>query len=132
MEITAAIVSEKGSNFKLTEVTLGEPRIDEVLVKIVATEIPTGELVCIGVARKPLELETNIFLTKGYKIKWINQGDSVPQEFIPKLINMYKGGQFPFDRLIKKYDFEDINGAIEDSEKGKTIKAVLLIGNYNN
>jgi aryl-alcohol dehydrogenase len=45
---------------------------------------------------------------------------------------MYKGGQFPFDRLIKKYDFEDINEAIEDSEKGKTIKAVLLIGNYNN
>jgi aryl-alcohol dehydrogenase len=105
---------------------------NEVINTILSCLAPTGELVCIGVARKPLELETNIFLTKGFKIKWINQGDSVPQEFIPKLINMYKGGRFPFDKLIKKYDFQDINEAVEDSEKGKTIKAVLLIGNHNN
>lgn len=31
------------------------------------------------------------------------------------------------DKLIKKYAFEDINQAVEDSEKGKTIKSVLLI-----
>ncbi|RYY21968.1 MAG: NAD(P)-dependent alcohol dehydrogenase, partial [Sphingobacteriaceae bacterium] len=103
---------------------------NEVINNILASLAPVGELVCIGVARKPLELETNIFLTKGYKIKFINQGDSVPQEFIPKLIHMYQGGQFPFDKLIKKYAFEDINQAVEDSEKGRTIKSVLLIGDY--
>ncbi|RYY22061.1 MAG: NAD(P)-dependent alcohol dehydrogenase [Sphingobacteriaceae bacterium] len=104
---------------------------NEVINNILSSLAPVGELVCIGVARKPLELETNIFLTKGYKIKWINQGDSVPQEFIPKLIHMYQNGQFPFDRLIKKYAFEEINKAVEDSEKGRTIKSVLLIGNYD-
>jgi aryl-alcohol dehydrogenase len=54
-----------------------------------------GELAIIGVATKPLELETNIFLTKGYKIKFFSQGDSVPQEFIPKLIKMYQKGNSP-------------------------------------
>jgi len=44
---------------------------------------------------------------------------------IPKLINYFEEGQFPFDRLIKFYDFEHINQAIEDSENGKTIKAIV-------
>lgn len=70
-----------------------------------------------------------IYLTKGYEIRFINQGDSVPQEFIPKLITMYQNGSFPFDRLIRNYPFE-INQAIDDSQKGITIKAVLSIGQY--
>lgn len=103
---------------------------NEVINNSLACLAPVGEIAIIGVATRPLELETNIFLTKGYKIKFVNQGDSVPQEFIPKLIRMYQAGQFPFDRLIKKYAFEDINQAVEDSEKGRTIKSVLLIDNY--
>lgn len=91
---------------------------------------PAGEMALIGVASRPLELQTNIFLTKGYKIKFVNQGDSVPQEFIPKLIHMYMNGQFPFDKLIKTYAFDDINQAVDDSEKGRTIKSVLRIGDY--
>lgn len=102
----------------------------DVITNTLNSMAPVGELALIGVATRALELETNIFLTKGYKIKFVNQGDSVPVEFIPKLINMYLNGQFPFDKLIKKYSFEDINKAVEDSEKGKTIKSVLLIGDY--
>ncbi|HEX8517903.1 MAG TPA: NAD(P)-dependent alcohol dehydrogenase [Bacteroidia bacterium] len=100
----------------------------EVINNTLASLAPVGEIALIGVATKPLQLETNIFLTKGYKIKFVNQGDSVPQEFIPKLIRMYMNGQFAFDKLIKTYPFEEINQAIEDSEKGKTIKSVLKIG----
>ncbi|MGS2739273.1 NAD(P)-dependent alcohol dehydrogenase [Sinomicrobium sp. M5D2P17] len=104
---------------------------NEVINNTLESLAPVGELAIIGVATKPLELQTNIFLTKGYKIRFVNQGDSVSEEFIPKLINMFKNGQFPFDRLIKKYSFEKINQAVADSEKGKTIKSVLLIGDYN-
>jgi len=104
---------------------------NEVINNTLASLAPVGELAIIGVASRPLQLETNIFLTKGYKIKFVNQGDSVPQEFIPKLIKMYQNGQFPFDKLIKTYPFEEINQAIEDSEKARTIKSVLRIGEYN-
>ncbi len=55
----------------------------------------------------------------------IVEGDSIPKLFIPKLIEYYKKGQFPFDRLIKFYDFKDINQAFADSHSGKVIKAVL-------
>lgn len=55
----------------------------------------------------------------------ITEGDSIPKLFIPRLIEYYKRGQFPFDKLTKFYSFEDINQAITDSHSGKVIKAVL-------
>ena len=33
--------------------------------------------------------------------------------------------QFPFDRLVKFYPFEEINQAIHDSENGKAIKPIV-------
>jgi aryl-alcohol dehydrogenase len=53
----------------------------------------------------------------------------VPQKFIPKLIKLYQDGRFPFDRLVKFYDFTKINRAIADSKRGSTLKPVLLISN---
>jgi len=66
-------------------------------------------------------------LPEGRKTLGIIQGDAVPQHFIPKLIELYKEGHFPFDRLLKFYDFGDINKAIADSKRGDTIKPVLRI-----
>ena len=45
MEITAAVVKEKGSNFELQKVTLDAPDAEEVLVKIVATGICHTDMV---------------------------------------------------------------------------------------
>ena len=53
------------------------------------------------------------------------EGDSNPKLFIPELLEHYKAGRFPFDKLIEYYDFGDINTAMDDSLSGKTIKAVL-------
>jgi aryl-alcohol dehydrogenase len=66
-------------------------------------------------------------LPEGRKTLGIIQGDAVPQEFIPKLIQLYKAGQFPYNRLLKFYDFGEINKAIADSKRGDTIKPVLRI-----
>jgi aryl-alcohol dehydrogenase len=55
------------------------------------------------------------------------EGDAIPQLFIPKLISYYKRGMFPFDKLIKFYDFEDINQAFADSADGSVIKPVVRI-----
>ena len=66
-------------------------------------------------------------LKGGRKILGIIQGDSVPQDFIPKMIAWYRAGQFPFDRLVRFYDFREINQAIADASRGDTIKPVLRI-----
>ncbi|NLV50535.1 MAG: NAD(P)-dependent alcohol dehydrogenase [Clostridiales bacterium] len=55
------------------------------------------------------------------------EGCSVPQVFIPKLLDYYRQGRFPFDRLITFYDFEDINKACADMLAGKVLKPVLVM-----
>lgn len=84
----------------------------------------------VGAASKPLEIDMNAYVGRGIQLIGIAEGDSVPNDFIPAMVRMYLNGQFPFDKLIKKYTFEDINKAIEDSEKGISIKPVIMIGDY--
>ena len=67
------------------------------------------------------------YLPEGRRALSIIQGDAVPQHFIPKMIALHQAGQFPFDRLLKFYNFSDINSAIADSRRGGAIKPVLRI-----
>jgi aryl-alcohol dehydrogenase len=66
-------------------------------------------------------------LPGGRRALSIVQGDAVPQVFIPMLIDYYRKGLFPFDRLEKFYDFGQINRAIADARCGRTIKPVLRV-----
>ncbi|MFS8652071.1 MAG: hypothetical protein FWJ66_09185 [Caldibacillus sp.] len=45
------------------------------------------------------------------KILGVLMGDAVPQLTIPQLIQYYKEGKFPINKLIKFYKFKDINQA---------------------
>ena len=54
------------------------------------------------------------------------EGQSVPKLFIPELINYYKEGKFPFDKLVKTYEMSELEQAIHDMESGKTIKPIIL------
>jgi aryl-alcohol dehydrogenase len=74
-------------------------------------------------------IDVNGVMIPAKRIIGIVQGDVIAHTFVPTLIEFYRQGKFPFDRLIKHYDFADINQAIEDSETGKTIKPVLRIAN---
>lgn len=73
-------------------------------------------------------VDVNSVMIPAKRIMGIVQGDVIAHTFIPTLIEFYRQGKFPFDKLIKHYDFEQINEAIADSESGKTIKPVLRIG----
>ncbi|MDR1422303.1 MAG: NAD(P)-dependent alcohol dehydrogenase [Coriobacteriales bacterium] len=55
----------------------------------------------------------------------LTEGASNPQVFIPELVQYYKEGRLPIDRLIGFYDFRDIEKAFEDSHTGATIKPIL-------
>lgn len=67
------------------------------------------------------------FMSGGRRLIGIVEGESNPDEFIPMLIELYRRGRLPFDRLVRFYPLERINEAIHDSETGRTIKPVLLM-----
>ena len=59
------------------------------------------------------------------RIFGVSEGNSVPKVFIPQLIRYYKQGRFPVDKLMKFYSFDQINEAMDDSNAGRAIKAVV-------
>ena len=62
---------------------------------------------------------------RGASLEGIIQGAAIPRTFLPKLLKLNKQGLFPYERLIKNYDFVDINQAFADSKSGHVIKPVL-------
>ena len=108
------------------EFTLECTGIPKVLRQAVDSLMMGGTCGLIGVA--PVGVEVNLemqTILDGRTVKGIVEGDCISDVFIPQLIDLYKQGRFPFDRLIKFYPMDKINEAAEDSEKGKTLKAVL-------
>ncbi|AXQ31072.1 NAD(P)-dependent alcohol dehydrogenase [Solimonas sp. K1W22B-7] len=90
--------------------------------------LPNGQLGLVGVSPMEANLPVNIMsmITRGIGIKAILEGDSQPREFIPQLVELYRQGKFPFDRLIKTFPFEQINEAAHASEDGSVIKPVVV------
>jgi aryl-alcohol dehydrogenase len=61
----------------------------------------------------------------GRTIRGIIEGDSVPDIFIPQLVELYMQGRFPIDKLVKFYSLDQINEAAADSEHGTVLKPVI-------
>nr|BFE74790.1 hypothetical protein GCM10020092_080910 [Actinoplanes digitatis] len=87
-----------------------------------------GTLALVGAANPGTEVsfEIGLSLVKGWTFKTVIQGSSVPQVFIPKLIELWGQGRFPMDRIMRNYRHEDINQGFEDSHSGRTIKPVIV------
>lgn len=86
----------------------------------------TGTCGIIGVA--PLGTEVSLDMNSllfGRSVRGIIEGDSVPDIFIPQMIELWRQGRFPFDRLIRFYPLSQIEEAAEASERGEVLKAVL-------
>ena len=65
-------------------------------------------------------------LLTGQKIRGICEGEVDPLLFIPLMLDHYKNGNFPFDRLITTYPFDKINEAIDAQHRGECVKPVLV------
>jgi aryl-alcohol dehydrogenase len=106
--------------------TLETSALASVLREAVEALMPAGTCVLLGSARAGTEvsLETP-FLQNGRVVRGVIQGDSVPKQFIPQLVDHIAAGRFPLERLVTYYDLADINRAAEESASGATIKPVL-------
>jgi aryl-alcohol dehydrogenase len=88
--------------------------------------MPAGTCVLLGSARKGSEVSFEMpFLQQGRVVRGVVQGDSVPRQFIPKLVDLIMAGKFPIEKMTTFYDFADINRAAQDSAAGIAIKPVL-------
>ena len=86
-----------------------------------------GTLALVGAAAPGTvaPFEIGLSLVKGWTFKTIVQGSSIPQQFIPRLVDLWSAGRFPFDKMIRTYKLNDINLAFSDSAAGQTVKPVI-------
>jgi aryl-alcohol dehydrogenase len=58
-------------------------------------------------------------------VRGIVEGDAEPRTFIPYLVERFREGKFPIDRLTGFYPFEEINAAVAAGTSGRTIKPIV-------
>jgi aryl-alcohol dehydrogenase len=87
---------------------------------------PLGTLALVGVGAPEVEINVQAVIGGGKTIRGIIEGDAVPQTFLPALLDLHAQGLLPIDKLIRTYDFDDIETAVADAATGSTIKPVLV------
>ncbi|MFC3932528.1 zinc-binding dehydrogenase [Streptococcus dentapri] len=88
---------------------------------------PSGTEVIIGMTGELTLSVQEELMQDSKKLIGLVEGDSIPQLFIPKLVEYYKAGLFPFDKLIKLYPFQDVQKAIDAMLDGSVIKPIVTM-----
>ncbi|WP_426573939.1 NAD(P)-dependent alcohol dehydrogenase [Aquihabitans sp. McL0605] len=78
----------------------------------------------VGIQTEPLTLDPLALI--GKNVSGILEGGADPQVLVPRLIELWREGRFPFDRLIETFPLSAINDAEAASLAGKVVKPVLL------
>jgi aryl-alcohol dehydrogenase len=114
-----------GAGADYTLEAAGDPRALRQAVDALA---PLGVCCLAGSARKGVEVALEMpIVQQGRTLRGCIQGDAPPDEFLPMLFAHYRARRLPVDRLIRYYDFCDINRAVDDAISGRTVKPVLKI-----
>ena len=77
-----------------------------------------------AVTFNPTLVQTKCLQIKGSIMAGAN---TIPEFFIQKLIGFWRQGLFPFEKLVRFYDFDQINDAIHDAEDGSAIKPIMRL-----
>ena len=90
---------------------------------------PKGKLGIVGASdpQEMLRFNESQFMGGGRTVMGILGGDSNLAEFLIELLRHHAAGRFPFERLVRYFDFDQIDAAIHASETGAVVKPVLVM-----
>jgi aryl-alcohol dehydrogenase len=107
-----------GVNFTLNTTTV--PAIYDAAIQVLALRGTAG---FVSVPSQPWT--PRMFDLHGKGMRGILGGDANPQVAIPMMLDYWRQGLFPIERLITLYDFTDIGAAFAACGQGAVIKPVL-------
>jgi aryl-alcohol dehydrogenase len=120
-----AILDMTGGGAEFSLECVGNPAVLRQAVDVLPR---LGVCGLLGVVPPGTEVSLNMdLIMNGRTVKGILGGDGIADLFIPKLIELYSQGRFPFDRMITFYPFEEINRAVEDMKEGRVVKPLLRL-----
>ncbi|WP_280303081.1 NAD(P)-dependent alcohol dehydrogenase [Nocardia neocaledoniensis] len=99
--------------------------IPSVLADALAALATGATVVAVGLGRGTPPIDVSEIVLHGKTIRGCLEGDSVPAEFIPRLLDLHAAGRFPAERLIGRYRHTEIDAALADQRAGRVVKPVL-------
>ena len=111
-----------GLDFALNTTT--QPAIFDAAQRVLGAR---GVLGFVSATPQPYAVPLYPLLVGGQSLRGIVGGDAAPQQFIPMLLDFWRQGRFPLERLIQTFPFADIAGAFAAVRSGAVIKPVLMI-----
>jgi aryl-alcohol dehydrogenase len=81
----------------------------------------------VSATREPFTAPLFPMLVGGQALRGIVGGDSLPRRTIPQLLEFWRQGRFPLERLITRFAFADIGAAFAACRAGTAIKPVLEV-----
>lgn len=98
----------------------------QVIEQLAETVGMLGHLVLVGGAPANARFSLDHLTTLwGKRVIGVLGGGGRSGQLIPALVDLFQQGRFPFDRLVKFYDMDEIEQALEDSRSGAVVKPIL-------
>jgi aryl-alcohol dehydrogenase len=123
-DISDRILQISGGGVPYAVDTTGAAPVITTLLKVTTLG---ARIALLGVSKPGATIELGLITPGGKTIFGVYQGDSTPKLFIPEMLAMHAAGQFPFDRLVTRYRFDQLDDAIADTHSGAAVKAVLTM-----
>jgi aryl-alcohol dehydrogenase len=117
-------ITKGGTHFAFD--TTGVPVIAHHALRALRTR-GTAAFVAPSKSGTSFSFEARAIIAPGKTIRGIVQGDAIPSEFIPRMVDFYRRGLLPLEKLITTFGFEEINTAVHQLEDGQILKAVLVM-----
>lgn len=100
--------------------------VQQVINQVIPLLAPLATCVLL-VSGATVSLPLSPLLSGGRNVCGVSSGHLSSDRFIPKLIEFYRDGRFPIDRLVTRFLFDQINEACAAAENGEVIKSVVLM-----
>jgi Zn-dependent alcohol dehydrogenase len=104
--------------------TTGAPALVKAAIEFAG---PVGKVCQVGTCPFDFKLEVEVFsyMIRGIQYIGAIEGQAYPPEFVPKMVQWYREGRFPIDKMIKIMPVDKFNDALHEMHEGSTIKPVL-------
>ncbi|CAI4218399.1 unnamed protein product [Parascedosporium putredinis] len=103
----------------------GSTKVIENMIESLGTRGKAATVGAPGFGAK-VSVDVMSHLTSGRSYMGCCEGDSLPSQFVPHLIELHAQGKLPLDEMITVYDMKDYQKALDDTHAGKALKAVLV------
>lgn len=122
-----SVISQKFPNLlDFVFETSGSSKVSETAVNCLGRR-GHGAFVSAPPMGTGFNVDINYLVAFGRTLRGVVEGDSKPAQFIPELVNYYKRGLLPLEKIITTYKFSEINEAMAAAKQGDVIKPVLLM-----